>query len=148
MVLVGGLWVALGSHEGRNPLPTTWLEGGLYVAFMWLWVAFQRTTFPRAESRLCLRAFSFGLDAFPISILNTDPLSRLPRGGLGVLWCHPGTILCPQNIPRAPFAISRAYPNHYRAPPPQRSAFRLWMLGDEHWIGILHLSLSRPMACR
>jgi len=33
--------------------------------------------------------------AFTISALNTIPFSRLPRGGLGALWYHPGTILYP-----------------------------------------------------
>jgi len=37
------------------------LWGGLDVALMWLWGGFQRTTFPRAEPRLCLRILDFGL---------------------------------------------------------------------------------------
>src|ERR1035437_2321854 len=38
-----------------------------------------------------------GCSVFPISILNTTVLSRLPLGGLGAPWTYPGTIDYPHS---------------------------------------------------
>ena len=45
--------------------------------------------------RILRSAFRIRPRAFSISILNTVPLTRLPRGGLGAPWYHPGTFLYP-----------------------------------------------------
>ena len=64
---------------------------------MWLWVAFQLTTFPRTELSLCLRALDFRLwtSRFPHNHSEYIPLSRRPRGTLAALWYQPGTFLYP-----------------------------------------------------
>ena len=39
--------------------------------------------------------FDVRRSVFTIRVLNTTPLSRLPRGGLGAPWYHPGPVLYP-----------------------------------------------------
>src|ERR1017187_8460181 len=45
--------------------------------------------------RILRSAFRIRPRAFSISILNTVPLTRLSRRGLGAPWYHPGTFLYP-----------------------------------------------------
>jgi hypothetical protein len=127
-------------YTRRTPCqqPMKWPLGGFGVAIGWLSTGFGRLCpalrghralfllstfcfllslrggltrpFCILHSAFCLRS-----RVFTISILNTPPLSRLPRGGLGAPWYHPGHVLYPQNIPKAPFLIRQAYPNHFPA---------------------------------
>jgi len=80
-----GFTLALLSHSPPNPLPITWLYPGFDVALG----GFARF-FEVRNSRLDVPYL-----VFTIRILNTTPLSRLLRGGLGALWYHPGHTLYP-----------------------------------------------------
>ena len=77
--------VALRSLLVAYRLPTKWLCGGLQMALGGFAPLFRTPHF----------AFRIRPRVFTISILNTTPHSRLPRGGLGALWYHAGITLYP-----------------------------------------------------
>jgi hypothetical protein len=72
------------------------LSVGYQQAFGWLWSRFDVALGGFARPiRNPQSAIRIRPNVFTISNMNTTPLLRRPRGGLGVPWYHPGHVLYP-----------------------------------------------------
>ena len=79
------MYLACTSQSPPKYMACTWLEPRMYLALASFAGPFDVGSWMS----------DVGCSVFTISVLNTTHLPRLPRGGLGVLWYHPGTFLYP-----------------------------------------------------
>jgi len=80
--------------------------------------------------RILYSAFRIRPRAFSISILNTVPLTRLPRGGLGAPWYHPGPSYTHRTSQRFPFQSGKLIQITFLQPFRRAAVFGFgcWML--------------------